>query len=763
MSDSSSTPTSPNLTGSSPPSSVPASPQLDLKPLSFEVSEEDRAAAASFKADANKAFGAHDFASAADLYSQAIERNPNDATIWCNRAFARIKLEEFGYALSDCTQAIQLDPKYAKAFYRRALCQLQVLKPAAAVTDFRKVLALEPKNEAVRAQLTATQKLIKKIEFEKAIEVEGERSAVLRVRDIIAEGGCEVEKAYAGPILPFADGKYSITHEFITSMIEWFKQGKTLPKRYVWEIVLGAHDHFAAEESLVNVDIDEGVTCDVIGDVHGQFYDMLHLYSLTGEPNEKHYLLMNGDLVDRGSWSIEVILTAFAFKWLYPRYMYINRGNHEARDMNRTYGFEGEAKHKHGELSYKLFEYVFTALPLATLVSPTKSPSNKNGNPILSPEGRKRYFVVHGGLFSKDGVTLDEIRKISRIGRQPGQEGLMCELLWTDPQVLPGRGPSKRGVGIAFGPDVTKNWCTLNGVSGIIRSHEVRQGGYEIEHDGLCTTVFSAPNYVDQGGNKGAFDVATKFNDELAATISNNTLRFGAFAALSMHDPSQAAAELRRTVQELGFLGALLNDYQVSGPDNDTLLFYDQPEYDVFWEAVTELNVPVYLHPRSNIPQIQTPLYSHAVWLEAVAQEYAATLSTHILGLCTNGVFDRFPSLQILVGHLGERVPSDLWRIDNALAGVIGSGGPLPPMNQTIDFYLKHNILETTSGNFATPLLQFHASQIGMDRILYSVDYPFVAFGLGQSWLENLTRVLEPQDLLALKRGRAIEVLHLND
>nr|GAT45456.1 phosphoprotein phosphatase [Mycena chlorophos] len=912
MSESSSTPTSPNLTGSSPPSSVPASPQLDLKPLSFEVSEEDRAAAASLKADANKAFGAHDFASAADLYSQAIERNPNDATIWCNRAFARIKLEEFGYALSDCTQAIQLDPKYAKAFYRRALCQLQVLKPAAAVTDFRKVLALEPKNEAVRAQLTATQKLIKKIEFEKAIEVEGERSAVLRVRDIIAEGGCEVEKTYVGPILPFADGKYSITHEFITSMIEWFKQGKTLPKRYVWEIVLGAHDHFAAEESLVNVDIDEGVTCDVIGDVHGQFYDMLHLYSLTGEPNEKHYLLMNGDLVDRGSWSIEVILTAFAFKWLYPRYMYINRGNHEARDMNRTYGFEGEAKHKHGELSYKLFEYVFTALPLATLVSPTKPPSNKNGNPILSPEGRKRYFVVHGGLFSKDGVTLDEIRKISRIGRQPGQEGLMCELLWTDPQVLPGRGPSKRGVGIAFGPDVTKNWCTLNGVSGIIRSHEVRQGGYEIEHDGLCTTVFSAPNYVDQGGNKGAFiridaeafarktftrdfrgalesrrsatdldamvleltglpsletplsprgmdmftsfllavlfilnllvdarqwnntgtgsiafeeayaptdlidllggahfpptlmanledihnqrlqfmdeaavdfvvlscvspgpqgisnvtlaqDVATKFNDELAATISNNTLRFGAFAALSMHDPSQAAAELRRTVQELGFLGALLNDYQVSGPDNDTLLFYDQPEYDVFWEAVAELNVPVYLHPRSNIPQIQTPLYSHAVWLEAVAQEYAATLSTHILGLCANGVFDRFPSLQILVGHLGERVPSDLWRIDNALAGVIGSGGPLPPMNQTIDFYLKHNILETTSGNFATPLLQFHASQIGMDRILYSVDYPFVAFGLGQSWLENLTRVLEPQELLALKRGRAIEVLHLDD
>ena len=123
-------------------------------------------------------------------------------------------------------------------------------------------------------------------------------------------------------------------------MIAWFKDGKTLPKRYVWEIVLGAHEHFAKEESLVNLDIEEGVTCDVIGDVHGlfcsfltsfadfltlnnklagQFYDVLHLFSLTGPPSEKHYLLMNGDLVDRGSWSIEVILLAFAYKcvlWL---------------------------------------------------------------------------------------------------------------------------------------------------------------------------------------------------------------------------------------------------------------------------------------------------------------------------------------------------------------------------------------------------------------------------------------------------------------
>jgi len=146
----------------------------------------------------------------------------------------------------------------------------------------------------------------------------------------------------------------------------------------------------------------------------------------------------------------------------------------------------------------------FTTLPLATLVSATRSPAKEN-NAILSPDGFKRYFVAHGGLFSKDGITLDEIRQIKRIGRQPGTEGLICELLWTDPQESPGWGPSKRGVGIAFGPDVTRRWCELNGVTSILRSHEVRQDGYAVEHDGLCTTVFSAPNYVDQGGNKAAF------------------------------------------------------------------------------------------------------------------------------------------------------------------------------------------------------------------------------------------------------------------
>ncbi len=158
----------------------------------------------------------------------------------------------------------------------------------------------------------------------------------------------------------------------------------------------------------------------------------------------------------------------------------------------------------HTDRTFKLFSESFSALPLATLIG-------------------KKYLVLHGGLFSDDKITLDDIRKLNRHNqRQPGQAGLMMEMLWTDPQTEPGRGPSKRGVGMQFGPDVTKRFCENNGLDAIIRSHEVRMEGYEEEHDGKCITgmfpaamlvldatnesaVFSAPKYCDSTENKGAY------------------------------------------------------------------------------------------------------------------------------------------------------------------------------------------------------------------------------------------------------------------
>lgn len=113
-------------------------------------------------------------------------------------------------------------------------------------------------------------------------------------------------------------------------------------------------------------------------------------------------------------------------------------------------------------------------------------------------------FVCHGGLFKDDGVTLKDIENTNRFMEIP-DSGIMCDLLWADPAKTPGRSPSKRGISVGFGPDVTKKFCELNNLDMVVRSHEMKDEGYEEDHDGKCVTIFSAPNYCDQMNNKGAY------------------------------------------------------------------------------------------------------------------------------------------------------------------------------------------------------------------------------------------------------------------
>jgi serine/threonine-protein phosphatase 5 len=290
-----------------------------------------------------------------------------------------------------------------------------------------------------------------------------------------------VEDSYDGPRI-----KEEIDVDFVNAMITRFKDQKNIHKKYAFMIILAIRKYMLEAPSLIDVQVPADGQLTVCGDVHGQFYDFINIFNINGYPSEKHAYLFNGDFVDRGSFSVEVILTLFAYKWLYPNQLFLARGNHETDNMNKVYGFEGEVKAKFSDLMFKLFSETFNALPLAHVIE-------------------NKVFVTHGGLFSRDNVTLDEIRKIDRIGQgQPGSDGLMCELLWSDPQPELGRSPSKRGVGTQFGPDVTKNFLETNNLDMVIRSHEVKEEGYVIEHDGKCVTVFSAPNYCDSVGNKGA-------------------------------------------------------------------------------------------------------------------------------------------------------------------------------------------------------------------------------------------------------------------
>lgn len=195
-----------------------------------------------------------------------------------------------------------------------------------------------------------------------------------------------------------------------------------------------------------------------------------------------------------------------------------------------------------------------------------------------------------------------------------------------------------------------------------------------------------------------------------------------------MRDPSQAAQELTRAVKELGFHGALLNDFQHAGPNGETYLFYDQPKYDPFWKVVTELDVPVYLHPAAPSDVVYEKLYDERKYLIGPPLSFANGVNLHLLGLITNGVFDRHPKLKLIVGHLGEHIPFDFWRINHWFEDVKkplakAQGGVM--CEKTIYDYFKRNIWLTTSGHFSTHTLKYVVEEIGCERVLFSVDYPY--------------------------------------
>lgn len=223
----------------------------------------------------------------------------------------------------------------------------------------------------------------------------------------------------------------------------------------------------------------------VCGDTHGQYYDVLNIFEMNGPPSHNNPYLFNGDFVDRGSFSVEVILIYLMWKISDPTCIYLTRGNHETKNMNKIYGFEGEVKAKYDDKIFELFLEVFGHLPLAAVIE-------------------NKVFCTHGGLPTEEGVSLDDVRKIKR-GMEPPESGLMSDLLWSDPQPFPGKAPSKRGVGYSFGPDITQKFLEFNNLSLLVRSHEVKEEGYLVEHGGKTITVFSAPNYCDTMGNKGAF------------------------------------------------------------------------------------------------------------------------------------------------------------------------------------------------------------------------------------------------------------------
>ena len=225
----------------------------------------------------------------------------------------------------------------------------------------------------------------------------------------------------------------------------------------------------------------------IVGDIHGQFLDLLRLFEFKGMPDgtstSARYLFL-GDYVDRGPNGLECMFLLMALKIKHPEQIWMLRGNHECAAINRIYGFYDECKRRYSIKLWKQFQELFNALPLAALVE-------------------AKIFCIHGGL-SPDMESPDDLKRVARPVDVP-DTGLLCDTLWSDPDKdISGWAENDRGVSYTFGADVVSKFLQRHDYDLIVRAHQVVEDGYEFFAKRQLVTVFSAPNYCGEFDNAGA-------------------------------------------------------------------------------------------------------------------------------------------------------------------------------------------------------------------------------------------------------------------
>ncbi|XP_075909519.1 serine/threonine-protein phosphatase with EF-hands 2-like [Petromyzon marinus] len=349
-------------------------------------------------------------------------------------------------------------------------------------------------------------------------------------------GSCEEESAlcdaiqvpgdYTGPRLdfPLAPGQ-------AVALVNAFKKKQVLHARFALRLLLEARSLLHHLPTVRHASTANRRDITVCGDLHGQLEDLFLIFYKNGLPGVDRPYIFNGDFVDRGSSSLEVLLVLLAFLLAHPHDVFLNRGNHEDYVMNTRYGFTKEIlmKYKvHGRLMARVVRDLFSWLPLATVVD-------------------RKVLVVHGGLSAATDLELlariDRHRYVSalRPPKRRTNRGLdappadsspsssprqqrsahssvsddvnfdeewkqVVDVLWSDPVPQEGCTPNLyRGGGCYFGPDVTRHMLHRHGLQLLVRSHECKQEGYERTHGGQVITIFSASNYYEVGSNRGAY------------------------------------------------------------------------------------------------------------------------------------------------------------------------------------------------------------------------------------------------------------------
>ncbi len=265
----------------------------------------------------------------------------------------------------------------------------------------------------------------------------------------------------------------------------------------------------------------------------------------------------------------------------------------------------------------------------------------------------------------------------------------------------------------------------------------------EMDEAGIDVQILShgAPSAQKLTGSD-AVALTRRVNDRLQAAVAANPKRFAAFAALPTSDPKAAADELERTTK-LGFKGAMIH-----GLANG--VFLDDKRFWPIYERAQALDVPIYLHPSVPLPAVTDAYYKDYAedfpMVVRAAWGYTVETATLAIRMVLSGVFDAYPRLKIVLGHLGETLPFLIWRVDHALAR---------PGAKTLSFrdaFCGHFYI-TTSGNFSNPALLCCVMEMGIDRILFSVDWPFVANKPAVQWIDTVPLCAE--DKVKLLSGNA--------
>src|SRR5579859_3418788 len=278
---------------------------------------------------------------------------------------------------------------------------------------------------------------------------------------------------------------------------------------------------------------------------------------------------------------------------------------------------------------------------------------------------------------------------------------------------------------------------------GKLRLREMDEAGIDLQ------VISHAPSQIQQLEPKESVPEATAMNDRLHDAIDRNPERFAAFAALPTPDPQAAADELERTVTRLGFKGAMIH-----GRSREE--FHDLPKYWPIYERAQYLDVPIYIHPGPPHPAMANAYYADYLndfpLLDSAAWGFTIDTATQVVRMILSGLFETYPDLKIIIGHIGEGIPMLVDRIDESLKR---------PGGKSIEFkqiFARHFWI-TTSGHFSTPALICALLELGIDRILFSVDWPYADNLPGMRWMETVP--LSATDKDKMFNGNARKLLKL--